>query len=115
MGTLLDDVTADEITRRKKRASHVGDLYAEAVELRNNAFSLKVLDAKSERQMGELKNQLLVEMRDLAPEQSITLETINVFHESDQPPCLLQELDRPRAMGFSEFLRRVMGILGDYK
>lgn len=114
VGMLLDDETADELTRRKRRTSYVRDIYAEAVKLRNTAFSLRVLDAKSERQMDSIEEQLVAEMYDLAPERSINLETINTFNERDHPPCLLQELNRGRALAFSEVLARVMKILGEY-
>ena len=114
VGMLLDDAAVDELTRRRIKANYISGIYAEAVEVRNNAFSLRVLDGATETKMDDLQSQLLGEIRDLAPERSINLETINTYYQANHPSCLLQEPSRTWAMVFSEFLRRVMKILDDY-
>ncbi len=94
---------------RQDRAARIDRLYADAVALRNHVFSLRVVDAVSEQKMDEIKRGLLEEMRHLAPERAINLNTINTWNPSDQPRCLLQYPNK--AMIFSEFLRRVAGVL----
>ena len=115
VGMLIDDTAVDELTRRKKKAEYISGIYAESVEVRNIAFSLQVLNSITRDKMNDLQPQLLNEIRDLAPERSINLDTINFYNENDQPPCLLSEPDRTQAMAFSDVLRRVMKILDDYK
>lgn len=100
---------------RKTRTQKISALYAQAVKLRNRAFSLRVLDAATETRINEIQEQLTEQMRDLAPERSINLETINTYSEGDHPHCVLQEPSRTRAMIFSEVLLRVKKILEDYK
>ncbi len=98
---------------REERARKISEIYGDAVALRNNVFSLRVVDAASEVRMNDLQSLLIEEMRELAPERTINLETINVYNELDHPLCNLQ--DRTRAMVFSEVLLRVMKILEGYK
>ena len=98
---------------REKRARKISEIYGPAVELRNHVFSLRVVDAASEVQMNDFQSLLIEEMRELAPERTINLETINMYNELDHPLCNLQ--DRTRAMVFSEVLSRVQKILEDYK
>ena len=102
-------------TSREERASKINELHAQAVKLRNHAFSLRVLDPTTESKKDTIQEQLTELMRDLAPKRSINLETSNIYNEYDHPTCLLQEPGRTRAMVFSEFLRRIMRILNDYK
>lgn len=109
-----DDDGAAQNGARRTRARKISDLYAQAVELRNRAFSLRVLDAATESRMNKIQGQLTEEMRDLAPEQSINLETINTYNEGDHLSCALQESGRTQAMVFSEVLLRVKKILEDY-
>ena len=98
---------------RIARALNIGQFYAEAVDLRNHAVSLRVLDAATESKMDELQCKLVEEIRKLAPERSINLDTLNQFDIGQLPPTVLQ--DPKRTLEFSELLRRVMNILEDYK
>ncbi len=98
---------------REERARKISKIYGNAVALRNHVFSLRVVDAASEVRMNDFQSLLIEEMRELAPERTINLETINVYNELDHPLCNLQ--DRTRAMVFSEVLLRVKRILEDYK
>lgn len=100
-------------TERQLRAFRISNLYAEGVELRNRAASLRVLDAATQARMDELQEWLAKEMRDLAPEQAINLDTLNTYKLEDHPPMVLQ--DSKRTLEFSEFLRRVQHILAGYK
>ena len=102
-----------ETLAREARARKIDGLYARAVALRNHAASLRVLDADTESKMAELQDQLIEEMRELAPERSIVLATLNVYDPSKHPKMSLQ--DPKRTLEFSEFLLRVMNILADYK
>lgn len=102
-----------ETVSREERAHKIGDLYARAVALRNHAASLRVLDAETESRMDELQSQLIEKMGEIAPEASINLNTLNVYDVSKHPSMALQ--DPKKALEFSEFLRRVMKILEDYK
>ncbi len=63
--------------------------------------------------MDELQCKLIEEIRKLAPERSINLDTLNQFDIGQLPPTVLQ--DPKRTLEFSELLRRVMNILEDYK
>ncbi len=98
---------------REDRARKIGDIYADAVALRNHVFTHRVVKAADEKRMNDLQNRLIEEIRDLAPERTINLETINVYKELDHPPCNLQ--DRTRSMAFSEVLLRVQKVLQDYR
>ncbi len=98
---------------REERAHKISKIYGDAVAERNHVFLQRVVTAASEDRMNDFQNRLIEEMRELAPERTINLETINVFNELDHPLCNLQ--DRTRAMVFSEVLLRVKKILEDYK
>ncbi len=100
-------------TTLKSKAHKISKLYAEGVELRNRAASLRVLDVASETKMNEIQAQLLEQMRDLAPIQAITLETLNIYNPNNHPKMILQ--DPKRTLEFSEFLLRVERILERYK
>lgn len=110
-----DGKPVDESTKGKLKARKIDEIYAEAVNVRNNAFTLRGLDHATRTKMDDLQSKLLSEMRDIEPFKSINLNTINKYNEHDHPPCILQVSDRPRAMAFSEFLIRVMRILDDYR
>lgn len=98
---------------REERARKIGKIYAEAVELRNRAALLQVLDAATESKMDDLQGKLTEEIRELAPEQTINLDTLNLYDWRNHP--LMNLTDPKRTLEFSECLRRVMKILEDYK
>lgn len=100
-------------TTLKAKALRIGEFYAAGVELRNNAATLRVLDHSTEKKMDVLQGQLLDQMRDLAPIQAITLETLNIYDPSKHPQMNLQ--DPKRTLEFSEFLLRVGRILERYE
>ena len=102
-----------EAEARKARTGRIGDLYAEAVELRNHCATLRVLDVASEAKMDELQAQLKKEIRTFAPERTINLDTLNMYNRQIHPKMVLQ--DPERTLQFSEFLRRVSFILNDVK
>lgn len=93
------------------RIREIDSLYAKAVEVRNKAASLRVLDAATESKMNELQDQLLQRMREVAPMRAINLNTLNTFDPRNHPRMLLQ--DPLRTLVFSEFLLRVKAILDD--
>ena len=97
-----------EFASRTLRAQRIGEIYAEAVNLRNRAASLRVLDAETESKMDDLQRKLVKEIRLLAPERSINLETLNIYDPGKHPRMYLK--DPKRALEFSEFLLRVMNI-----
>ncbi len=109
--TELKDLGA--ASSREERARKISEIYGDAVALRNHVFLMRVADAASEVRMNYFQSSLIEEMRELAPERTINLETINMYNELDHPLCNLQE--RTRVMVFSEVLLRVKKILEDYK
>ena len=112
--TELKDLSA--VLSREERARKISEIYGAAVALRNDVFLLRVVDAASEVRMNDFQSLLIEEMRELAPERTINLETINTYNELDHPLYNLQDRqDRTRAMVFSEVLLRVKKILEDYK
>ena len=93
----------------KDPIEEIAYLYPQAVELRNHAASLRVLDAETQSKMDELQHQLLERVRKIAPRQAINLATLNTYDPRNHPRMALQ--DPKRTLEFSEFLRRVMTIL----
>jgi hypothetical protein len=98
---------------RQSKASEIGRLYARAVALRNHAASLRVMDAATESEMNEIQGQLIINVRDISPEQTINLETLNIYDRKNHP--MLFRLNSNRAFEFSEFLRRIQMILEKYQ
>jgi len=98
---------------RENRANRISEIYAEAVELRNRCASLRVLSAADESTMDDLQNRLIVQMRDLAPEQAINLVTLNTYDPRHHPQMVLQ--DPKRTLEFSELLLRIKKILERYR
>ena len=99
--------------RQKKRARIIGKLYAEAVALRNHAASLRVLDAATLAKMETVQEQLVEKIRDLAPEQAINLDTLNLYDPGKHIQMALQ--DPKRTLEFSELLLRIKKILEGYR
>ena len=102
-------------TRRHRKAEYIGDLYDQAVELQNSISNLMGLDQNSLQRIEELQEQLITEIHDLDPEQANNLRTMLRILNINHHVCLIQVSNRTRALVFSEFLRRIMEFLGDYK
>jgi hypothetical protein len=98
-------------TARESQVQKIDDLYAQAVELRNHAASLRVLDAATEAKMNALQSQLVEEIRKLEPLRAINLRTINTYDWRDHPIMNLQ--DAERTLQFSEVLLRIREIIDD--
>ena len=105
----------DEFTKRNRETAHIGDIFDEAVELQNSISNLMDLDQNSLQRIEELQEQLISEIHDLAPERANNLRTMIQILNFNHHVCLIQVSNRTRALVFSEFLRRVMEILGHYK
>lgn len=97
----------------REKMKRIDTLYAKGVELRNRAASLRVVDAKTEREMSNIRDELTNEMDDLSPAQTINLRTINTFNPGDHPSMNLQ--DPKQTLIFSEFLSRVQKIISEQR
>ena len=93
----------------------IGELYDEAVELRNSISNLMGLDQNSLQRMEELQQQLIFEIHDFAPERANNLKSMLHILNINHHVCLIQVSSRTRALVFGEFVRRVMEILENYK
>ena len=111
---MTDDIK-DELTRRKRKTEYIGNIYDEAMELQKDVSNLWTLDQNSLQRMEEFQEQLISEIHDLASAEAVNLRTMIQILNINHHTCLLQVSNRTRALVFSEFLRRVMKILEDYK
>ena len=105
----------DKLTKSNRTTANIGELYDNAVELRNSVSNLGGLDRNSLLRIEELQEQLISEIHDLAPERANNLRTMLNILNINHHVCLIQVSNRTRALVFSEFLRRVAEILENYK
>lgn len=115
IGRMLADteVQEDDSILRQERALRISGIYAEGVKVRNRAASLQALDAAAQAEMDELQEKLVEQIREIAPERAINLDTLNSYDPGDHPTMKLD--DPKRALEFSELLLRVKKILAEYQ
>ena len=97
---------------RRRFARKIDGLYKLGVKTRNDAFSRRVISKDLREEMQQIRHQLIKSMSHLAPERTITIDTLNFYDVSQHPDCnLANDPDRKFAHEFSEVLVRVQRAL----